>query len=531
MTTLPEIRQQYPEYSDIGDRDLAGMLHRKFYSDMPRDEFDKKIGLTPKTPGQDLADTAAIAAAGFQKEARAGANPLNLIGGLARMSEGSVAAMPVQAAAFKALGIKPSSVGDWAERNAPSVDPALVWNAPQNQLARSAVKNVTGLDVATDLATPQAAAKAVDAEMTPTRRALASAAGIVGGSIPYLATGPIGPGLKLTGAMAAMGGVGDLVGGETGKTIGALAALPLALRGKPTGPKPSPAMTDDALSNLVKTKYKAAEDAGVVLKQEALKDLSANVNKTLAAEGLTEGLHPAALAAVKRLETEAGRGPMTLEGADKLRQVFNRYIGSAANKDDRRLMFMVRDELDSVMANPAAALMGDSAVANSAYREARDAYSRLALSRDIEAMVERAAAKAVNYSASGLENSIRREFVKLVANERRMKMIPPDVQAALRKVANGGAIDNLLRYVGKFTPKGVLTGALHGASIISNPALGVPLAGITMAARAGATAATKRNARLAAELARRGYALPPALRKYRNAGAVPGAIGARASEQ
>lgn len=45
MATLAEIRQQYPQYSDMSDDALAGAMHRKFYSDMPRADFDAKIGL------------------------------------------------------------------------------------------------------------------------------------------------------------------------------------------------------------------------------------------------------------------------------------------------------------------------------------------------------------------------------------------------------------------------------------------------------------------------------------------------------
>lgn len=48
MATLAEIRQQYPQYSDMSDADLSGALYRKFYNDMPRDEFDKKLGIKSK---------------------------------------------------------------------------------------------------------------------------------------------------------------------------------------------------------------------------------------------------------------------------------------------------------------------------------------------------------------------------------------------------------------------------------------------------------------------------------------------------
>ena len=42
---IQQIRQKYPQYDDISDAQLAAALHQKFYADMPRAEFDRKIGL------------------------------------------------------------------------------------------------------------------------------------------------------------------------------------------------------------------------------------------------------------------------------------------------------------------------------------------------------------------------------------------------------------------------------------------------------------------------------------------------------
>lgn len=51
MATLAEIRAQYPQYDDMSDADLASAMHAKFYSDMPREEFDRKVGLAPQEGG------------------------------------------------------------------------------------------------------------------------------------------------------------------------------------------------------------------------------------------------------------------------------------------------------------------------------------------------------------------------------------------------------------------------------------------------------------------------------------------------
>jgi hypothetical protein len=47
MPTIAEVRAQYPQYADMPDAALADALHQKFYSDIPKAEFDAKIGLKP----------------------------------------------------------------------------------------------------------------------------------------------------------------------------------------------------------------------------------------------------------------------------------------------------------------------------------------------------------------------------------------------------------------------------------------------------------------------------------------------------
>ena len=47
MATIAEIREKYPQYSDMPDAALADALHSKFYADMPKTDFYTKVGLTP----------------------------------------------------------------------------------------------------------------------------------------------------------------------------------------------------------------------------------------------------------------------------------------------------------------------------------------------------------------------------------------------------------------------------------------------------------------------------------------------------
>lgn len=70
MPTLTEIRQQFPQYSDLSDQDLADGLYKKFYQDLPREEFEKKIGIQRKpepTIADTLMDVGSQAVRGFNK--------------------------------------------------------------------------------------------------------------------------------------------------------------------------------------------------------------------------------------------------------------------------------------------------------------------------------------------------------------------------------------------------------------------------------------------------------------------------------
>jgi hypothetical protein len=67
-TRLQLFRQQYPQYKDMSDAELANALHSKFYSDMSRAEFDRKIGaplglfdnIPMAKPGQPVTDPALL---------------------------------------------------------------------------------------------------------------------------------------------------------------------------------------------------------------------------------------------------------------------------------------------------------------------------------------------------------------------------------------------------------------------------------------------------------------------------------------
>lgn len=58
MATIQEIRQQYPQYNDLSDQALADSMYAKHYSDMPKEDFYQKIGMSsPSMPEEDKLPT------------------------------------------------------------------------------------------------------------------------------------------------------------------------------------------------------------------------------------------------------------------------------------------------------------------------------------------------------------------------------------------------------------------------------------------------------------------------------------------
>lgn len=43
---ITDFRKKYPQYADLSDEELADRLYRKFYSDLPRPEYDRRIGFS-----------------------------------------------------------------------------------------------------------------------------------------------------------------------------------------------------------------------------------------------------------------------------------------------------------------------------------------------------------------------------------------------------------------------------------------------------------------------------------------------------
>ena len=118
------------------------------------------------------------------------------------------------------------------------------------------------------------------------------------------------------------------------------------------------------------------------------------------------------------------------------------------------------------------------------------------------------------FSGAGVENALRREFKKL-AKSNDFRLFNKEEQQAILGVVNGGPVSNAMRFLGKFAPTGVVSGALGpalGSSIGFGAAGPIGLAGaavipsIGIAGRVAATKATESAAAKASAKMRAGGA-------------------------
>jgi len=347
----------------------------------------------------------------------------------------------------------------------------------------------------------------------------------VGDFLEGAASFPFSPGGAVVAGASNVTGQGsrrmaeNLGAGETGQTIaqlaggaaggmgtGLLQAAPAAIRG--TSPA---APTLEALRKQAKKAYKRAEQAGAVVKQPRFNSFVQSLSARVAREGIDPDIHKGATAALKRLQSEAGAAP-SLEQLDTLRRVV-RDAGKSGSPSDLRMSAIMTEQLDKFVdrLKRVDLVAGDSRKAIKAFRQGRDLWRRNKKGEVIEDLIDRAGLSASSFSGSGFENALRTEFRNLAKNPKRLKGFKPEEVKAIRRVAMGGPLQNVLRFFGKAAPTGIVSGALGpglGAAVAGPAgAVAVPLVG--GASRAGATALTKGAAKAASELVRRGGPAPP----------------------
>lgn len=268
---------------------------------------------------------------------------------------------------------------------------------------------------------------------------------------------------------------------------------------------PGKAPSVDQLRQASQNAYQSADNAGVVIAERSFRNAVTGIEQELKKGGLNKTLHPRVTAALKEMTDSSGN--LSFQDAEIMRKIMQN-AASSLDKSERRLAQIAISKLDDFVGGmkPSDVVSGNPRIASSMIERARGAWSKASKGAEIQNMLDKAKTNAPNFSASGLENALRTQFRQLANNQARMRMFSKAEQAAIKKVAEGGPIENGLRMVGKFAPTGVVSGGLSAGTgfMLGGPFGAVGLPALGGAARLGATYRTLGNARGVSELVRGG---------------------------
>jgi hypothetical protein len=169
-------------------------------------------------------------------------------------------------------------------------------------------------------------------------------------------------------------------------------------------------------------------------------------------------------------------------------------LQSADTKLKRSIATNLKEDFDSYLATiPESSVTSGSKEGLNAWKEARDTYAKLSKSEIFTDMLEKAELDKSKFTQSGMENSLAAQLRNLAKNDKKMRMFTPEEQEAIKQAAKGGTMQNMLKFYGRFTPSGPVSGMFAGGMIYANPWLGIPLELGAIAARKKATKMRKQD--------------------------------------
>lgn len=266
----------------------------------------------------------------------------------------------------------------------------------------------------------------------------------------------------------------------------------------------------DELKDSARALYDKAEASGVTFAKSEVKQVADDIAAKAISDGIDPTLHPRATAALKRLQEAAGTG-MTVKNAQTMRRVLAAAAKDPMNPDEARIVGNMLDKFDDMVAAKSPELA-----------QARGIYHQAKKGELIEQTIELARIRAGQYGNGGMENALRTEFRALARKivKGQLKGLSKEEIDAINKVAEGGAVENILRWVGKAAPTGIVSAGLSSGvpftigTALGGPGAGALAAGATMGAgvlgRSAAGAMTGANAVKAALIARNGGIAPKA---------------------
>lgn len=472
MASLAEIRAQYPQYGDLSDQDLADRLYQRYYADMPREQFDASIGLTPAAPPmlneQDAYDpfaNEALFAEGPQAEPYRGVpDGIPELG----IPDSVFSTMPPGVATTRQRLIDASDTRSGLQRFQEWLGGTV--DASAHGLMLGGDDELTRLIFGEDAERQLEESQAEFAQDNPTAAAVSEVAGGLGlgagaGRAGVTLTRPANPTALRMGARgaaegAAYGGAYGFLDTEgstadrlaaagRGAVTGAAIGGPLGVIGSRTARAADDMVPTQAANRTTRDQlYGAVDNAGVAINGQAVFGLSLRVRQRLAAEGLDVAVLPPPVLKAIRLLDNASAGDLTLQSFDLLRQ---RIRDLSKKPSNRHVLGLIIDEMDG-FANGLTAqhLVSGTPEAVAILQQARAAHVQVL--RD--ALIAKAFRRAEN--RGGTLTAIQSAFRRIDENPADLRLFSTEEQRLIQRIIRGDNLDEVLSNIGAISSQGFL---------------------------------------------------------------------------
>lgn len=517
MATLAEIRSQYPQYSDMSDEALANALHQKFYADMPREEFNQKVGFAPQSEElkAGMAELSAItqnpakgqydALPELVKPIVAANDALALFGNGATFGFGDKAV-----AGARSLVTGKSYEDELADARAKTnaSRQRAGWAAPVAEFTGNAASIGRLAGAGLTLAGRGGTAAMTGLKGLGARTGLMGAEGAGYGALNALGND------QDVGEGAAVGAVGGMLGNVAGEAISSGVSKLAGLFNKK-----APAPTAESLKATASRAYDYADKSGVAFNSAGVNKLRTGVIADLTERGFDPINEPGVMPVINRLNALGDEGNITIKGLDTLRKVAsNGYI--PGNKSNNAAIGGIINRIDDLMtsAAPDTILTGENPdLAAKALKVARSYWGRARKLETVETLVKRGELVGGSQKNQDIAGATRRQLRTILTNEGKARGFTPAELAATERTVMGTVPQRALDAASGLLPTGRLGGLIQGsvgsANLATGNLPGLALQGAGMALGFGAGKAAEALSRksvneLAGLIARGGVPQP-----------------------
>jgi hypothetical protein len=256
------------------------------------------------------------------------------------------------------------------------------------------------------------------------------------------------------------------------------------LQAKPSGP-----LTAQELKQVAGDIYDSVKTSDVIVEPQQTANIFTNAAKFLDDEGLIDVTRgkvtvdddfPKLKSVYEDIKAYAGK-PLEAKRALAIRKSIARRLNDTTTQpSERMLLRRVLTQFDEQIGDLAPEIKSANAI-----------YSRAMKADHLDDMMEIARLDASRYSQSGVENAIRQQFRNLAKSIVRGKELgwTQDEVSQINQIAEGGTMENIARFIGKFSPEGVVSAgvALGGPFSAAYKITGEPITSAAVAGMVGAT--------------------------------------------